>query len=43
MKKTELNGYVYEFNVDYKNLSLSEIVKNMPVIHSYFMLKYDVK
>ena len=43
MKKTGLNGYVYEFNVDYRYLNPSDIVKNMPITHNYFMLKYDIK
>ena len=42
MKKAGLNGYVYEFNVDYRYLNTSDIVKNMPITHSYFMLKYDI-
>ena len=42
MKKTGLNGYVYEFNVDYKNIN-KDIPKNMPIIHNYFMFKYGIK
>ena len=38
MKKTGLNGYVYEFNVDYKHLNKTYI----PIIHSYFMIKYSI-
>ena len=40
MKKTGLNGYVYEFNVDYKHFNKTYITKYMPIIHSYFMIKY---
>ena len=43
MKKTGLNGYVYEFNIDYRYLVPTEFDKNMPIIHRYFMLKYGVK
>ena len=43
MKKTGLNGYVYEFNVDYKSINPSDINKNMSIIHGYFMLKYGIK
>ena len=42
MKKTGLNGYVYEFNVYYRNINKSYITKNMPIIQSYFMLKYGI-
>ena len=40
MKKTGLNGYVYEFNVDYKHFNKTYITKYMPIIQSYFMIKY---
>ena len=40
MKKTGPNEYVYEFNVDYKNLNPSNIDKNMSAIHEYFRGKY---
>ena len=43
MKKTVLNGYVYEFNVDYRSINSSTIDKIIPDIHNYFMLKYDIK
>ena len=39
MKKTGLNGYVYEFNIDYSNID-SENISN---IHKYLMVKYDIK
>ena len=42
-KKTGLNGYVYEFNVDYKDFNMLNFDKAIPFIHNYFMLKYDVK
>ena len=41
--KWELNGYVYEFNVDYKYLNPPDTVKNMPHIHNYFMIEYSMK
>ena len=43
MKKTGLNGHVYEFNVDYRDLNEVNITKSMPFIHEYLMLKYDIK
>ena len=44
MKKTGLNGYVYEFNVDYRDIGKpDDITKNMLIIHNYVMLKYDIK
>ena len=42
MKKTGLNGYVYEFNVDYRvfdKLNFDKIISN---IHGYFMLKLSI-
>ena len=42
-KKTALNGYVYKFNVDYKDTNKANIPKLMPLIHKYFMAKYDIK
>ena len=42
MKKTGLNGYVYEFNVDYRALNPSDIDKSMSTIHEYFKLKYGI-
>ena len=39
MKKTGLNGYFSEFNVDYGKVD-SEVI---PYIHKYLMLKYNVK
>ena len=43
MKKTELNGHVYEFSVDYTNISKSDITKVIPIIHKYLMLKDSIK
>ena len=43
MKKTGLNGYVYEFNVDYKNFNKTNYSKAIPFIHNYLMAKYDIK
>ena len=42
IKKTGLNGYVYEFNVDYGTINSSNIDKSMPDIHLYFMTKYGI-
>ena len=42
MKKTGLNGYVYEFNVDYRDVNKLDITKNMPIIYRYFILKYGI-
>ena len=42
MKRTELNGYVYEFSVDY-DPNLGDINKAMPTFHNYFMFKYGIK
>ena len=44
MKKTRLNGYVYEFCVDYEALNpLINVTKALPIFHDYFMTKYKVK
>ena len=43
MKKTELNGHVYEFSVDYRVINPVDITKNIPIIHSYFLVKYNIK
>ena len=42
MKKTGLNGYVYEFSVGYKTFNPSNIDKIMQIIHGYFMVKYGI-
>ena len=36
---TGLNGYVYDFSVDYKTLDTKNIIN----IHKYLMKKYDIK
>ena len=43
MKKTGLNGYVYEFNVDYRDMDERNIAKTMSTIHDYLMSKYGIK
>ena len=44
MKKSGLNGYVYEFIVDYEPFSTSaDLDKIIVSIHSYFMMKYSIK
>ena len=43
MKKTGLNGYVYEFIVDYNDLNMLNFGEAIPFIHNHFMLKYDRK
>ena len=42
MKKSGLNGYVYEFNVDYRNFNIPNLDKGIPLIHNYFIAKYDI-
>ena len=39
MKKTQLNGYVYNFSVDYNIIDTSNIID----IRKYLMKKHDVK
>ena len=39
MKKTGLNGYVYEFNVDFANNNTKDAI---PYVHKYLMSKYDI-
>ena len=43
MKKTGLNGYVYEFNVDYNDFGVVDPGKAIPYIHNYLMGKYDIR
>ena len=38
MKKTGLNGYVYDFSVDYDDIAVDDILD----IHSYLMKKNDI-
>ena len=42
MKKTGLNGYVYEFNVLYLEFNKLNITKSMSIIHKYLMSKYNI-
>ena len=37
-KKTGLNGYVYDFSVDYDVISLDDILE----IHNYLMIKNEI-
>ena len=39
MKKTGLNGYVYDFSVDYDTIAVDDILD----IHKYLMKKNDIK
>ena len=39
MKKTGLNGYVYNFSVDYNIIDTSNIID----IHKYLKKKHDIK
>ena len=39
MKQTGLNGYVYDFLVDYENIDAEDILD----IHKYLMKKNNVK
>ena len=39
MKKTELNGYVYDFSVDYDAIAVDDVL----VIHKYLMKKHGIK
>ena len=39
MKKTGLNGYVYDFSVDYNAIPVDDILD----IHKYLMKKHDIK
>ena len=43
MKKTGLNGYVYEFNVDYNDFAVVNPGEAIPYIHKYLMEKYNIK
>ena len=43
MKKAGLNGYVYEFNVDFNIYSVADSSEFIPYIHSYLMAKYNIK
>ena len=39
MRETELNGYVYDFSVDYYSIDVNDIVE----IHKYLMKRHDIK
>ena len=39
MQKTGLNGYVYDFSVDYDAIAVDDILD----IHKYLMKKHDIK
>ena len=39
MKKTGLNGFVYDFSVDYKISDTSDIIN----VHKYLIKKYKIK
>ena len=39
MKKTELNGYVYDFSIDYDAIAVDDVL----VIHKYLMKKDGIK
>ena len=41
--KIGLNGYVYEFNVDYSDYNVVDPGKNIPFVHNYLMVKYNMK
>ena len=43
MKKTGLDGYVYEFNDDYNDFDETDPAKAIPSIHDYLMAKYNLK
>ena len=42
MKKTGLNWYVYEFNVDYRDMGKGNITNAVLNIHGYLMAKYGI-
>ena len=43
MKKTWLNGYVYEFSVNYSNFGEIDSDKAIPFVPKYLMAKYNIK
>ena len=43
IEKAWLNGYIYEFNVDYWDMGGTNIPKTMSSIHDYLMSKYGMK
>ena len=43
-KRTGLNGYVYEFSVDYRPFdTLVDVVNTVPLFHKYLMAKCNIK
>ena len=42
IKKTGLNGYVYEFKVEYKDFNKVDPGEAIP-LSNYLMVKYDIK
>ena len=43
MKKTRLNGYVYEFSVDYSDFGARNPDEAIPLVQNYFLAKYYIK
>ena len=43
MKKTGLNGNVYEFNVDYSDYNVVDPGKDIRFVHNYLIAKYNMK
>ena len=43
MKKTGLNGYVYELNVDYNDFGVIDPGNALPFVHNCLMAKYNTK
>ena len=43
MKKTGLNGYVYEFSVDYEIFNPPDATKTVPFLQNYFIAKCKIK
>ena len=43
MKKAGLNGYFYEFDVDYNNFGVADPGEAIPYIHNYLIGKYNIK
>ena len=43
MKKTRLNGYVYEFSVDYSDFGAINPDEAIPLVQNYFLAKYYIK
>ena len=39
MKKTGLSGYVYDFSIDYFDISINDVIN----IHKYLMKKNKIK